>query len=179
MSTKRLHLGVAGLAALTLAGTAVVGSNAALTSSAGPSTASATAGALDLRTDKEGTAIVSLSGLRPGSVRQGVVSLTNHGSRAATPSFLPRVVGGSSALAGALTVELHECSAATVACPDAATELGPAPLASAPASVLTTLAPGITHHYRVTVRWPSGATDPNLQGTGLQASFDFEGAVGS
>jgi hypothetical protein len=137
-------------------------------------TATFRGGLLDLSSDRDGVAVLSATGMRPGNVRQGVLTLTNTGTVPATlalgASGAPVDSPVSPSLSTALRLTVESCTAAVLACPGATTLFPVVPaqpslrdFATAPAISLGALAATQQRFFRFTLTWPAATTDPGLQ----------------
>jgi hypothetical protein len=156
-----LVVGVIALFALVVAGITL--SFAVFSASSG-STASITAGNLvyDIRPP---TTIVNTSGMRPGDVRHGTVTLTNTKSPGAFALGFSGI--GTSALASTLLVTV------TRGTPSAPHTVYSGPLADAPTLDLGRLATGASLTLDLMFSWPSAARDPTLQGQTIPLVLDW------
>jgi len=186
VSSRTALLGL--IAALALTAASLVGfSGAALTTSASGLSVTVSGGTLDLHSTRDGQAIVlGTTGLRPGDVRDGVVTVSNSGDVAGALTFAvqgpPIDVPASPALSSVLRLKVESCTSASPSCPGATpigTEDTLAALASGAPLTLPGLASGDSATYRLTLTWPATATDPGLQGASTSVNLNFTARSGS
>lgn len=152
---------------MSVAGTAF--SEASLTAPATSNTSSFAAGTVTSVNSRDGSAVLSASGLRPGDARTGTLIITNTGDlpaayqlRSSGAADVPAIPPLSAILD--LTVEDITGAASTVY----SGKLGTFIQADA-----GTLAAGESRTYRVRVSWPAIETDPQLQAAQTSLTFTW------
>jgi spore coat-associated protein N len=186
-ANPRLALGA--LLTLLLAAAAVVGSGADFTaSSANPSNTFA-AGTLTVGNSKEGVAVLSASGLRPGAGATGTVDIENTGSLSGAFTLSRTTPVDSDAvnpLSGKLNVTVVDCGAfsgsTAPACGNgddvvkySAGTLAQMGTAGHAVAGLGTYAAAEKHRYEFTVTLDTSAGDA-YQGDSSSVEFDFNAA---
>lgn len=174
---------LAALAALTVASAVAVGSGANFTShSANPSN-TLTAGNLAQVNSRDGSAILSVSAMKPGDTSNGTVTITNSGDVPGAFSLSKASLGDTpGANGGVLSGKLH------VLVEDVTDPASPAPVYSGKVDAmgtqgLGTLAAGAARTYRFTVSFPDGgipATDTTgdnaFKGSSMTVRYDWDAA---
>jgi len=176
------------IAALALVGASDVGfSGAALSTATDGVTVSVDSGTLDLHSTRTGQAIVlGTTGLRPGDVRDGSVTVNNAGDVTGALEFAvqgpPADVPAAPALSSVLELKVERCASAAAGCPGA-TQMGSestlAALASGAPLSLPALGAGESQTYRLTLTWPAAAADPALQAAATSVNLGFTARSGS
>jgi spore coat-associated protein N len=179
----RLALGA--LVTLLLAAGAVVGSGADFTASSANPANTFAAGTLSIVNEKEGVAILSASGIRPGDPAQvGTVDIRNSGSLSGTFTLARGTLTNSDTtnpLAAKLNVVVTDCGLWTDAstpnvCGDGDdTQKYSGTLAAMGTTSLGSFAAGAKHRYKVSVSLDSTAGNV-YQGDNATAEFDFDAA---
>jgi spore coat-associated protein N len=181
-ANPRLALGA--LLTLLLAAGAVVGSGADFTaSSANPSNTFAS-GTLSIVNSKEGTAVLSATGLRPTSSAVGTVDIENTGSLSGAFT-LSRTTPVDSDTANPMSAKLNltvvDCGTFTGATPptcgdgDDATKYTGTLAAMSGSTALGTYNANVKHRYRFTVVL-DGSAGNAYQGDSSSVQFDFNAA---
>jgi hypothetical protein len=179
----RMALGA--LLTLLLAAGAVVGSGADFTAaSANPSNTFAT-GTLAMVNSKDSAAVLTASGLRPGSSAAGDVDILNSGSLAGTFSLARGTVSDSDTvnpLSGKLSLTVDDCGVFSGSTPPSCTDgdevtkySGTVADMGTPGHTVASLgsfAGGVKHRYHFSVTLDSGASD-TYQGATSSVRFDW------
>ena len=180
-ANPRLALGA--LLTVLLAAAAVVGSGADFTaSSANPSNTFA-AGTLSIANSKEGTAVLSASGLRPTGSAVGTVDIENTGSLSGAFTLsrtAPVDSDGANPLSAKLNLTIRDCgtfSSGTPACGDGddVVRYSGGTLAQMGDTALGTYAGGEKRRYQFSVQL-DGSADDAYQGDTSSVEFDFDAA---
>jgi Big-like domain-containing protein len=157
---------------------AVLSSSSAPTRAAELQLASGPGGSLTLSNDKEGVAVLSLAGMRPGDSVTDSVTLGNTGTlpgdlSLATSSLLDTPGSGGGALSGKLDLEIS----------DVTNPASPVSVYSGKISALTpvslgTLAPGGSRVYEFRVNFPDAGpgAENAYQGSAVSVQFDWTAA---
>ena len=180
-ANPRLALGA--LLTLLLAAAAVVGSGADFTaSSANPSNTFA-AGTLSISNSREGLAVLSASGLRPGASANGTVDIENTGSLSGAFTLsrtAPVDSDSSNPMSAKLNLTVVDCGTFVGATPptcgdgdDVSKYSGT--LGAMPSRGLGTFAAGEQHRYEFSVALDASADD-FYQGDSSSATFDWNAA---
>jgi spore coat-associated protein N len=186
-ANPRLALGA--LLTLLLAAAAVVGSGADFTaSSANPSNTFAS-GTLSIVNSKEGTAVLSATGLRPTSSAVGTVDIENSGTLSGAFTLsrtTPDDSDSSNKMSEKLNVTVVDCGTFSGSTPpacgngDDVVKYGSGTLAQMGTvghtiSALGTFAAGEKHRYQFTVQL-DGSAGNAYQGDSSSVEFDFNAA---
>jgi hypothetical protein len=163
------------LAALAIVLAAVgitVGSGANFTASAANPGNAFSTGTLVVA-DSSSSALLNVSGMKPGDSASGTVDITNTGSLAGDFALKTSNATGSSALLGQIDLTVLDCGAWTTTAPSCAT--GTTTVYSGKVNGLTSSSlgnydGGVKHRYKFTASLPS-STDNTFQG--LTAGIDF------
>jgi spore coat-associated protein N len=179
----RLALGA--LVTLLLAAGAVVGSGADFTASSANPANTFASGTLTILNEKEGVAVLSASGIRPGDPAQtGTVDIQNSGSLSGAFTLVRGTLTNSDTgnpLAAMLNVVVTDCGvwtdASTVnACGDGDdVQKYSGTLAAMGTTNLGTFAGGAKHRYKFAVSL-DGTAGNAYQGDNATAEFDFNAA---
>jgi hypothetical protein len=145
------------LLALACAGTAF--SSAAFTGRGDTGTSTFSSGRLAITSDRDGQAVLDATGMRPGQMRQGTLTITNDGDVDARFTLVADTIGDDT-LARTVALAIDDC---THGCGGDRPFAGKLAELATPAD-LGVLNRGETRIYRVRLRWPSSADDPALQG---------------
>jgi len=159
-------LALAGLALISLTLGSVMFSGARF-SSRSANSASLAAGSIQLSSTKPNQAIVSATGMKPGVSREGTISIGNEGDVDGALTLEASGLSGG-ALAAVLDLEVEDTTSGT-------TQKWSGKLDSLSSAGLGKLAPGETRKYLFTLSWPSGSTDPALQGASTSLTFKWSG----
>jgi spore coat-associated protein N len=186
-ANPRLALGA--LVTLLLAVGAVVGSGADFTASSANPANTFSSGTLSILNEKQGQAILSASGMRPGDPAQtGTVDITNDGSLTGTFTLVRGAVSNSDAvnpMAAKLNVTVVDCGAYAGAVAPTCGDPGEpvmytgtlADMGTAGHEItsLGSFATGDKRRYRFSVALDSSAGNA-YQGDSATAEFDFNAA---
>jgi hypothetical protein len=180
-ANPRLALGA--LLTLLLAAGAVIGSGADFTaSSANPSNTFAS-GTLSIVNSKEGSAVLSASGLRPTGSAVGTVDIQNSGSLSGAFTLsrtTPVDSDSSNPMSAKLNLMVVDCGTFSGATPptcgdgDDATKYN-GTLAAMGSTALGTYNGGVKHRYQFTVQLDSSAGNA-YQGDNSSVEFDWNAA---
>jgi spore coat-associated protein N len=169
---------VAVLFALMLAAAMAVGSGANFNSTSANPGNLVTAGNLSHSNTKDGSAILTVSKMKPGDSQQGTVTLSNNGDIAGVftvdstvTSDVPGPLGG--VLSGKLDLKVDDMGPAGAG---PAVNVYDGKLDAMPSKGLGSWAAGETHVYRVTVSWANGtpAQDNPFKASATTVRFDWE-----
>ena len=119
------------------------------------------------------TALLSLSGMKPGATASSTVDITNTGSLAGDFALKTANPTGSTALLGQMQLTVLDCGAWTASAPDCSsdtTSIYSGTVSGLTNSSLGNYAGGIKHRYKFTATLPL-ATNDTFQG--LSAGIDF------
>ena len=119
------------------------------------------------------TALLSLSGMKPGATASSTVDITNTGSLAGDFALKTANPTGSTALLGQMQLTVLDCGAWTASAPDCSsdtTSVYSGTVSGLTNSSLGNYAGGIKHRYKFTATLPL-ATNDTFQG--LSAGIDF------
>jgi spore coat-associated protein N len=163
---------LAALAVVLAAVGITVGSGANFTASAANPGNVFTTGTL-LISNSSSSALLNVTGMKPGDSSSSTVDITNTGSFAGDFALKTANATGSSALLGQIDLTVLDCGAWTTSAPSCST--GTTTVYSGKVSSLTNsslgnYAGGIKHRYKFTATLPS-STDNTFQG--LTAGVDF------
>jgi spore coat-associated protein N len=163
---------LAALAVVLAAVGITVGSGADFTASAANPGNVFTTGTL-LIGNSSSSALLNLTGMKPGDTQSSTVDITNTGSLAGDFVLKTANATGSAALLGQMDLTVLDCGAWTTSAPSCST--GTTTVYSGKVSSLTNsslgnYAGGIKHRYKFTATLPS-STDNTFQG--LTAGVDF------
>jgi spore coat-associated protein N len=186
-ANPRLALGA--LLTLLLAAGAVVGSGADFTASSANPANTFASGTLSIVNSKEGTAVLSATGLRPTGSAVGTVDIENSGSLSGAFTLsrtTPLDSDASNPMSGKLNVTVVDCGTFSGATPpgcgdpDDVVKYGGGTLAEMGTgghaiSALGTYAGGEKHRYQFTVTLDSSAGNA-YQGDSSSVEFDFNAA---
>ncbi|TNM38277.1 hypothetical protein FHP29_13405 [Nocardioides albidus] len=155
------------LATLSAAGAIAVGSGATFTSQSGNTISAVTSGTLTQANSKDGGAIFDLTGLKPGDVLNGTLSLTNTGTLPA--SFSLTETSSANAFTGDdLTLAITNTT--TGASVYSGTFGG---LADGTKSDIGVIQPGAVNTFRFTVKLATSAANAN-QGKAASAAYQWD-----
>jgi hypothetical protein len=167
-----------GLAALLAAVAVTVGSGAAFTaSSANPSNTFA-AGTLSILNSKEGLAILTTSGLKPGDSATGTVDVENTGSLSGAFTLSRSSIvdsDGANPLSAKLNLVVKDCgdfSSGTPTCDAGDPQMYSGTIAAMGTSALGTFAASEKHRYEFAVTFDSSAGNA-YQGDSSSVQFDW------
>jgi spore coat-associated protein N len=186
-ANPRLALGA--LLTLLLAAAAVVGSGADFTASSANPANTFASGTLSIVNSKEGTAVLSASGLRPTGSAVGTVDIQNSGSLSGTFTLsrtAPVDSDSSNPMSGKLNVTVVDCGAFAGATPPTCGDgddvvkfnggtLAQMGTAGNPISSLGSYAANEKHRYQFTVQL-DGSAGNAYQGDSSSTEFDFNAA---
>jgi spore coat-associated protein N len=186
-ANPRLALGA--LLTLLLAAGAVVGSGADFTASSANPANTFASGTLSIVNSKEGTAVLSATGLRPTGSAVGTVDIQNSGSLSGAFTLsrtAPVDSDSSNPMSAKLNVTVVDCGTFSGATPptcgdgDDVVKYGSGTLAQMGTgghaiSALGTYAAGEKHRYQFTVQLDASA-DNAYQGDSSTTEFDFNAA---
>jgi hypothetical protein len=186
-ANPKLTLGA--LLTLLLAAAAVAGSGADFTASSANPANTFASGTLSILNSKEGTAVLSATGLRPTGSAVGTVDIQNSGSLSGTFTLArttPVDSDTTNPLSGKLNVSVVDCGAFSGATPSTCGDgddvvkfnggtLAEMSTAGHPISGLGTYAAGEKHRYQVTVQL-DGSAGNAYQGDSSTVEFDFNAA---
>jgi len=161
---SRRWLLLAALALLSLALGLAMFSGARFTSKSANSALLAT-GSIQLTSSKSNQAIVSASGMKPGDSREGTITIGNPSEVPSTVALKSSGLAGSSALASTIDFKVEDITSGT-------TQKWSGKLASFSEVDLGSFAASSSRNYRITLSWPSSASEASLQGT--SASFTLQ-----
>jgi len=166
------------LAALTAAAAVALGSSAAFTASSANPNNTFAAGTLSILNSKEGLAVLTASGLKPGDSALGTVDVENSGSLSGAFTLAKSNVvdsDGANPMSAKLNLVVKDCgdfSAGTPTC-DAGDPQRYSGTISAMGSVaLGTFAAAEKHRYEFTVTFDASATNA-YQGDSSSVQFDW------
>jgi hypothetical protein len=132
-----------------------------------------TSGSLSHTNDREGTVIVDAADLRPGTSKQGTVTITGTGTLTGAYVLVKGAVVDSPAtpaLSATLDILIQEQGAAA--------PLYNGRVSLLPASLtLGSIAPGTTRTYTVRVTYPLDRANPALQGATMTLPLQFAGVT--
>ena len=136
-----------------------------------PAAALRATGPLSIANDKEGSAILTAAGMKPGQSATGDVVIQNSSSVDATFALAQSNVTGAT-LAGNLNLVVVDCGSS---CDPGDPQIYTGALNGLPSTALGTFAAGVAHRYRFTVTFPNGspAHDNALQGLTSSVQFDW------
>ena len=121
--------------------------------------------------NKNGTLLLSMSGMKPGSsVSDNKLTLTGTGNLSGDYTMdVVNIVDTplTSPLSGTLYVSLEDNATGDVLCDDPVSDLDPVDLG--------TIAPGQVNSYTITLYYPDGPTDGSVQGATMTATLRFTG----
>jgi hypothetical protein len=143
-----------------------------------PAAALRATGPLNIGNSREGSAVLTASGLAPGQSQTGVVDIQNASSMDATFALAQSNVTGT-ALAGSLSLSVVDCGtfagATAPTCDAGDPQVYSGALNGLPSTSLGSFAGGGTHRYRFVVAFPNGtpAHDNALQGLSASVQFDW------
>jgi spore coat-associated protein N len=165
---------LAALAVVLAAVGITVGSGANFTASAANPGNVFTTGTL-LIGDSSSTALLNVTGMKPGDSSSGTVDITNTGSLAGDFALKTANASGYTALLGQMDLTVLDCGAWTTTAPNCST--GTTTVFSGKVSALTNsslgnYAGGIKHRYQFTATLPS-STDDTYQGRTAQVDFSW------
>ena len=186
-ANPRLALGA--LLTLLLAAAAVVGSGADFTASSANPAKTFSSGTLSVVNSKEGTAVLSASGLRPTGSAVGTVDIQNSGSLSGAFTLsrtTPVDSDSGNPMSGKLNVTVVDCGAFAGATPPTCGDgddvvkfnggtLAEMGTAGHPISSLGTYAANEKHRYQFTVQL-DGSAGNAYQGGSSSTEFDFNAA---
>ena len=119
------------------------------------------------------TALLTMSGMKPGATSSSTVDITNTGSLAGDFVLKTANPTGSSALLGQMQLTVLDCGAWTASAPDCVTGTTSkytGTVSGLTSAALGNYAGGIKHRYKFTATLPA-STDDTFQG--LTAGVDF------
>jgi hypothetical protein len=143
-----------------------------------PAAALRATGPLSIGNSREGSAVLSASGMAPGQSQTGVVDIQNASSMHATFALAQSNVTGT-VLAGSLSLSVVDCGtfagATAPTCDTGDPQVYSGALNGLPSTPLGSFAAGVTHRYRFAVAFPNGtpAHDNPLQGLSASVQFDW------
>jgi hypothetical protein len=143
-----------------------------------PAAALRATGPLTIGNSREGSAVLSASGMAPGQSQTGVVDIQNASSMDATFALAQSNVTGT-VLAGSLSLSVVDCGtfagATAPTCDAGDPQVYSGALNGLPSTPLGSFAAGVTHRYRFAVAFPNGtpAHDNPLQGLSASVQFDW------
>ncbi|HEX4463432.1 MAG TPA: hypothetical protein VH042_02190 [Solirubrobacterales bacterium] len=164
---SRRWLLLAALALLALALGSAMFSGASF-SSKSANKASLAAGSVKLSSSKPNEAIVSASGMEPGSSREGTIKIGNEGDVAGTVTLTASGLSGT-ALAAVIDLKVDDVTSGT-------TQKWSGKLGSFTSVALGSFEAGATRTYRFTLSWPSTSDAASLQGTSSSLNFNWNGS---
>jgi hypothetical protein len=161
------------LLALICAGAASVAFTSAVFNSRSSNQNTLSAGSVIVGDSKSDSAILSGSGMSPGSSRTGTLSITNNGDVAAI--FKLKSIGltdtpSSPALSSVLDLSVQDITSVTAS-------VFSGKLADLSQMTLGSFAAGEQRSYRFTLSWPASSTNPGLQGASTSVTFRWEAST--
>jgi spore coat-associated protein N len=181
-ANPRLALGA--LVTLLLAAGAVVGSGADFTATSANPTNTFSSGTLTMANSRQGLAVLTASGLRPGGPAQnGTVDIENTGSLSGTFTLARGTVTNtdtSNPLADKLNLTVVDCGTFSGATPPTCGDVDDVnkysgTLAAMGTASLGSYNGGVKHRYQFEVTL-DGSADNAYQGDSATAAFDFNAA---
>jgi hypothetical protein len=168
------HRTLGALAVVLAAVGITVGSGANFTASAANPGNAFSTGTLVIA-NSPSTALLSVTGMKPGDSPSSTVDITNTGSLAGDFVLKTANAGGYTALLGQLDLTVLDCGAWTSTAPDCST--GTTTVYNGKVSGLTSsslgnYAGGVKHRYKFTASLPS-STDDTFQGKTAQVDFTW------
>lgn len=160
-----LLLGALALVALAL-GSAMF-SGASFTSKSA-NKATLAAGSVQLSSSLPNQAIVSATGMEPGSSREGTIKIGNEGDVAGTVTLKANGLTGT-VLASVVDLKIDDVTSGT-------SQKWSGKLGSFTSLALGSFAAGSSRSYRFTLSWPSTSNSPSLQGATTSLSFEWSGS---
>jgi hypothetical protein len=169
---------VVALFALMLAAAMAVGSGANFNATSANPGNVVTAGNLSHNNSKDGSAILTVSKMKPGDSQSGTVTLSNNGDVAGVFTVDSSVVSDTpgpngGVLSGKLDLKVDDMGPAGAG---PAVTVYTGKLDAMGSTALGNWAPGDTHVYRVTVSWANGtpAVDNAFKASATTVRFDWE-----
>jgi hypothetical protein len=164
---------LAALAALLLSLAAVSFSSASFSFLASSPGNTFSAGSISTTNSKEGTEIVSATGLKPGDSRTGTLTITNNGDYAA--NYMLSIASltnapASPALSSTLDLTVDDITGATIT-----RYVGK--LGAVTSTAVGSFSAGATRTYRFTISWPVSDQNPLLQGAQTSLVFKWTASV--
>jgi hypothetical protein len=161
------------LLALVCAAAGSVAFTTAVLTSRSSNPSSLSAASVVVGNSKAGTAILSGSGMSPGTTRTGSLSIANNGDVAAT--FKLEVADrtdnpSSPALSSVLDLSVDDITSVPAS-------VFSGKLADLSQITLGSFAAGAQRSYRFTLSWPSGSTNSGLQGASTNVTFRWEAST--
>jgi hypothetical protein len=158
---------LAALALLALALGSAMFSGASF-SSKSANKASLAAGSVKLSSSKPSEAIVSASGMEPGTSREGTIKIGNEGDVAGTVTLTASGLTGT-ALAAVIDLKVDDVTSST-------TQKWSGKLGSFTSLTLGSFEASSTRTYRFTLSWPAASDAASLQGTSSSLTFNWNGS---
>jgi hypothetical protein len=129
--------------------------------------ASLAAGSVQLSSSLPNQAIVSATGMEPGSAREGTVKIGNTGDVAGTATLKATGLSGT-ALAAVIDLKIEDVTSG-------ASQKWSGKLGSFTSLALGSFAAESSRSYRFTLSWPSSSNSASLQGTSTSLTFEWSG----
>lgn len=166
LAGSRHWLLLAALALVALALGSAMFSGASFTSKSA-NKASLAAGSVQLSSSLPNQAIVSATGMEPGSTREGTIKIGNTGDVAGTVTLKANDLSGT-ALAAVIDLKIEDVTSGT-------SQKWSGKLGSFTSLSLGSFAAESSRSYRFTLSWPSTSDSPSLQGTSTSLTFEWSG----
>jgi hypothetical protein len=166
------------LTALAAAVAVAVGSSAAFTASSANPNNTFAAGTLSILNSKEGLAVLTASGLKPGDSASGVVDVQNSGSLSGAFTLGKSGIvdsDGANPMSAKLNLVVKDCgdfSSGTPTCDAGDPQLYSGTISAMGTVALGTFAAGVKHRYEFAVTFDSSATNA-YQGDSSSVQFDW------
>lgn len=166
LAGSRHWLLLAALALVALALGSAMFSGASFTSKSA-NKASLAAGSVQLSSSLPNAAIVSATGMEPGSSREGTIKIGNQGDVAGNVTLKANGLTGT-ALAGVIDLKIEDVTSGT-------SQKWSGKLGSFTSLSLGSFAAESSRSYRFTLSWPAASDSSSLQGTSTSLTFEWSG----